>query len=104
MLRGFIFDVEGTLVTACRRTSAALSRRSIASVTKLRRKRLQLYSGLDGDRTLQLVLPDAKETERKAILKAQGAIYEERYLGDISRSPECGMSLVRSRAKADGLP
>ena len=46
---------------------------------EITKKRLQLYSGLDGDQTLQLVLPDAEETERKAILKAQGAIFAERY-------------------------
>jgi phosphoglycolate phosphatase-like HAD superfamily hydrolase len=40
---------------------------------------LHLYSGLDGDQTLQLLLPDAEEKERKDILKAQGEIYERDY-------------------------
>ena len=44
---------------------------------------LQLYSGLDGDQTLQLAIPEASERERKEILKEQGAIYERHYLSSV---------------------
>jgi phosphoglycolate phosphatase-like HAD superfamily hydrolase len=44
---------------------------------------LKLYSGLDGDQTLQLVVPNAAAEERKEILKAQGVIYERSYLDSV---------------------
>jgi phosphoglycolate phosphatase-like HAD superfamily hydrolase len=44
---------------------------------------LQLYSGLDGDQTLQLAIPEGSEQERKQILKEQGAIYERDYLSSV---------------------
>jgi phosphoglycolate phosphatase-like HAD superfamily hydrolase len=44
---------------------------------------LQLYSGLDGDQTLQLVLPGADAEERQEILKLQGDIYAEKYLRSV---------------------
>ena len=34
---------------------------------------LQLYSGLDGDQTLQLVAPDLNARERQVVLEAHGA-------------------------------
>jgi hypothetical protein len=41
---------------------------------------LQVYSGLDGDQTLQLVVPDLNALERQKVLEAQGKIYEAKYL------------------------
>ena len=44
---------------------------------------LQLYSGLDGDQTLQLVAPDLNARERQEVLEAQGKIYQAKYLGSV---------------------
>jgi phosphoglycolate phosphatase-like HAD superfamily hydrolase len=76
MFSGFIFDVEGTLIANPKEPSgSAWALRPSGTV-----RHLQLYSGLDGDQTVQLVAAHADESERKEILKAQGTIYEERYL------------------------
>ena len=87
MFKGFIFDVEGTLVDSVPQNIRSLEEALKSFGHEISKEALQLYSGLDGDQTLQLVLPDAGETVRKAILKSQGAIYEERYLGDIQPFP-----------------
>jgi phosphoglycolate phosphatase-like HAD superfamily hydrolase len=80
MFAGFIFDVEGTLVDCVPQTLNSLQEALERFGHQVPYATLQLYSGLDGDQTLQLVLPEAEESERKDILKAQGAIYEEKYL------------------------
>ena len=58
MLTGFIFDVEGTLVDSVpqnlRSLQDALERRGY----RVSYQTLQLYSGLDGDQALQLMLPE----------------------------------------------
>ena len=80
MFTGFIFDVEGTLVDCVPQTLKSLQEALERFGRQVPYNTLQLYSGLDGDQTLQLVVPDADESERKSILKAQGTIYEEQYL------------------------
>jgi HAD superfamily hydrolase (TIGR01549 family) len=80
MFSGFIFDVEGTLVDCVPQTLKSLQEALERFGREVPYNTLQLYSGLDGDQTLQLIAPDADETERKSILKTQGTIYEEQYL------------------------
>jgi HAD superfamily hydrolase (TIGR01549 family) len=80
MFTGFIFDVEGTLVDCVPQTLKSLQEALERFGHQVPYNTLQLYSGLDGDQTLQLVVPDADESERKNILKVQGTIYEEQYL------------------------
>jgi phosphoglycolate phosphatase-like HAD superfamily hydrolase len=80
MFSGFIFDVEGTLIDCVPQTLKSLQEALDRFGHRVPYDMLQLYSGLDGDQTLQLVLPDAAESERKSILTTQGAIYEEKYL------------------------
>jgi phosphoglycolate phosphatase-like HAD superfamily hydrolase len=80
MFSGFIFDVEGTLIDCVPQTLKNLQEALERFGHQVPYGTLQLYSGLDGDQTLQLVAPHADESERKEILKAQGTIYEERYL------------------------
>jgi beta-phosphoglucomutase-like phosphatase (HAD superfamily) len=80
MFSGFIFDVEGTLIDCVPQTLKSLQEALERFGHQVPYGTLQLYSGLDGDQTLQLVAPHADESERKEILKAQGTIYEERYL------------------------
>ena len=83
MFEGFIFDVEGTLLD-----SVAQNQRSLQDALEKRGYRvpiqtLRLYSGLDGDQTLQLAVPDASEAERLAILDDRRAIYERDYLPSV---------------------
>lgn len=44
---------------------------------------LRLYSGLDGDQTLQLVAPGLNAEQRRTILDARCKIYEAKYLGSV---------------------
>src|ERR1700710_2104442 len=85
VLSGYIFDVEGTLVDSVPQDilslQESLSRFEITVPYEL----LQLYSGLDGDQTLQLVAPDLPAEERKKVLEVRGKIYEEKYLKSVKR-------------------
>jgi len=80
---GYIFDVEGTLVDSVRQNLLSLQESladfGIAAPYDL----LQLYSGLDGDQTLQLIAPDLDADERKRVLEAQGKLYERKYLESV---------------------
>jgi phosphoglycolate phosphatase-like HAD superfamily hydrolase len=83
MFTGFIFDVEGTLVDCVPQTLKSLQEALERFGHQVPHNTLQLYSGLDGDQTLQLVVPDADESARRDILKTQNTIYEEKYLGGV---------------------
>jgi len=83
MFKGFIFDVEGTLVDCVPQTLKSLQEALERFGHQVPYNTLQLYSGLDGDQTLRLVVPDSDESIRKSILKTQGTIYEEKYLDGV---------------------
>src|SRR4051794_15359756 len=83
MLSGFIFDVEGTLVDSVPQNLRSLQDALERFGHRVPYQTLHLYSGLDGDQTLQLVVPDAAEPERKEILEVQGTIYEKSYLDSV---------------------
>jgi phosphoglycolate phosphatase-like HAD superfamily hydrolase len=83
MLSGFIFDVEGTLIDSVPQNLRSLQDALERFGHRVPYQTLHLYSGLDGDQTLQLIVPDAAESERKEILKVQGAIYEQSYLDSV---------------------
>jgi beta-phosphoglucomutase-like phosphatase (HAD superfamily) len=83
MFSGFIFDVEGTLVDSVPQNLRSLQDALERSGYRILYQTLQLYSGLDGNQTLQLAIPEASEEERKDILKVQGAIYERDYLSSV---------------------
>ena len=83
MFSGFIFDVEGTLVDSVPQNLQSLQDALELAGYRLPYQTLQLYSGLDGNQTLQLAVPEASERERGEILKKQGAIYERRYLASV---------------------
>ena len=68
MFLGYIFDVEGTLVD-----SVSYNLRSFQEALErlghpVPFETLQLYSGLDGDQTLQILMPDLEASSRKKIL------------------------------------
>ena len=87
MYEGFVFDVEGTLVDSVQQNLSSLQDALEQHGYRLPRQTLQLYSGLDGDQTLQLVIPDAAEAERKAILELQSHIYDCDYLDSVVAFP-----------------
>lgn len=80
---GYIFDVEGTLVDCVRQTLLSLQEALADLGVTVAYEVLQLYSGLDGDQTLQLVAPDLDKRERKQVLEIQGKRYEANYLGSV---------------------
>jgi phosphoglycolate phosphatase-like HAD superfamily hydrolase len=74
---------EGTLVDSVPQNLQSLQDALERAGYRVPYQTLQLYSGLDGDQTLQLAIPEASERERKEILKEQGAIYERHYLSSV---------------------
>jgi phosphoglycolate phosphatase-like HAD superfamily hydrolase len=83
MFQGFIFDVEGTLVDSVPQNLRSLQDALERSGYRVPVQTLQLYSGLDGDQTLQLAVPEASPDERLAILNDQAWIYERDYLPSV---------------------
>jgi HAD superfamily hydrolase (TIGR01509 family) len=84
---GYIFDVEGTLVDCVPQDLSSLQETLADFGITVPYEVLQLYSGLDGDQTLQLVAPDLDAGERKKVLKAQSKLYEAKYLGSVKAFP-----------------
>jgi beta-phosphoglucomutase-like phosphatase (HAD superfamily) len=83
MFEGFIFDVEGTLLDSVSQNQRSLQDALEKSGYRVPIQTLRLYSGLDGDQTLQLVVPDASGRERIAILEDRRKIYERDYLPSV---------------------
>jgi HAD superfamily hydrolase (TIGR01549 family) len=83
LFSGYIFDVEGTLVDSVPQNLLSLQESLAGFGVTVPYELLQLYSGLDGDQTLQLVGPDLNADARKQVLEAQGKIYEEKYLASV---------------------
>jgi beta-phosphoglucomutase-like phosphatase (HAD superfamily) len=77
---GYIFDVEGTLVDSVPQNLLSLQEALAGFGLTVPYELLQLYSGLDGEQTLQLVAPDWCQDQRKKVLEDQGKIYETKYL------------------------
>ena len=75
--------MEGTLVDSVPQNLRSLQDALERFGHRVPYQTLHLYSGLDGDQTLQLVVPDAAEPERKEILEVQGTIYEKSYLDSV---------------------
>ena len=83
MFEGIIFDVEGTLVDSVSQNLRSLQDALEKSGHRVPIQTLRLYSGLDGDQTLQLTVPDALGRERMAILEDRREIYERDYLPSV---------------------
>ena len=82
MFSGYIF-VEGTLVDSVPQSLRSLQKALDQAGLQVPYATLQLYSGLDGDQTLQILEPGLNEAQRKQILQRQGKIYEVEYLPSI---------------------
>jgi phosphoglycolate phosphatase-like HAD superfamily hydrolase len=80
---GFIFDVEGTLVDSVQHNVLSLQESLAGFGIVASYEELQVYSGLDGNQTLQLVAPDLVEADRKRVLEVQGKLYERKYLASV---------------------
>jgi hypothetical protein len=63
MFEEFIFDVEGTLIDSVLQNQRSLQDALEKSGYRIPIQTLRIYSGLDGDQTLQLAVPDASERE-----------------------------------------
>ena len=83
MFAGYIFDVEGTLVDSVPQNLRSLQEALEQAGIELPYAALQLYSGLDGNQTLQIIAPDLDEARRKQILQDQAQIYETKYLHSV---------------------
>jgi HAD superfamily hydrolase (TIGR01549 family) len=83
MFSGYIFDVEGTLVDSVPQNLLSLQEALARFGLTVPYELLQLYSGLDGDQTLQLVAPDMHVEARKQVMAVQGKIYEAKYLASV---------------------
>jgi len=80
---GYIFDVEGTLVDSVPQALLSLQEALAEFGTIVPYELLQLYSGLDGNQTLQLVAPELRADQRNKVLESKGKIYEAKYLGSV---------------------
>jgi phosphoglycolate phosphatase-like HAD superfamily hydrolase len=80
---GFIFDVEGTLVDSVPQNVRSLQDALERHGYRVPYQTLHLYSGLDGDQALQVMLPEITEGERAEIIEEKCAIYERDYLASV---------------------
>jgi HAD superfamily hydrolase (TIGR01549 family) len=80
---GYIFDVEGTLVDSVHQNLLSLQDALAEFGVSVAYEVLQPYSGLDGDQTLQLVVPNLDHRERTKVLEVQGKLYEANHLGNV---------------------
>ena len=87
LFAGYIFDVEGTLVDSVRQNLLSLQDAVAEVGVTVAYDVLQLYSGLDGDQTLQLAAPNLDSGERKKVLEVQSKIYQANYLGSVNAFP-----------------
>jgi phosphoglycolate phosphatase-like HAD superfamily hydrolase len=101
MFQGFIFDVDGTLIDSVAQNQHSLQDALEKSGYRVPIQTLRLYSGLDGDQTLQLVVPDASDRERLAILEDRREIYERDYLPSV-KPLEGAREVIRILAEQSG--
>ena len=101
MFEGFIFDVEGTLVDSVLQNQRSLQDALEKSGHRIPIQTLQLYSGLDGDQTLQLAVPEASERERSSILDNRREIFERDYLPSV-KPLEGARDVIRILAEKGG--
>jgi HAD superfamily hydrolase (TIGR01549 family) len=101
LFSGYIFDVEGTLVDCVQENLLSFQESFADSGVTVPYELLQLYSGLDGDQTLQLIAPALGAEERKKVLEAKAKIYEGKYLA--RTKPFAGVrDVFEAIAKAGG--
>jgi beta-phosphoglucomutase-like phosphatase (HAD superfamily) len=100
LFSGYIFDVEGTLVDSVQQNLLTLQESLAHFGVTVPYELLQLYSGLDGDQTLQLIAPNMGAEERKRVLDAKEKLYDGKYLG--TAKPFAGVRDVFEAIVKDG--
>ena len=101
LFSGYIFDVEGTLVDCVRQNLLSLQESLANFGVTVPYEILQLYSGLDGDQTLQLIAPAMSAEERKRLLDAKEKVYDGKYLA--TATPFAGVrDVLEAITKAGG--
>jgi HAD superfamily hydrolase (TIGR01509 family) len=83
LFSGYIFDVEGTLVDSVPQDVISLQEALVSFGIAVPYGLLQLYSGLDGDQTIQLVASDLQAEDRRQVLHLKAKTYEEKYLKSV---------------------
>ncbi|MEH2553680.1 HAD superfamily hydrolase (TIGR01549 family) [Bradyrhizobium algeriense] len=101
LFSGYIFDVEGTLVDCVRQNLLSLQESLANFGATVPYEILQLYSGLDGDQTLQLIAPAMSAEERKRVLEAKEKVYDGKYLA-MAKSFAGVRDVLEAIAKAGG--
>jgi len=103
MFSGYIFDVEGTLVDSVPQNLRSLQEALEEAGIDVPYEALQLYSGLDGNQTLQIIAPDLDDALRAQILHGQAQIYESKYLHTVKARLRDGTQLqLQGAADRDG--
>ena len=101
LFSGYIFDVEGTLIDCVRQNLLSLQESLANFGVTVPYEILQLYSGLDGDQTLQLIAPAMSAEERKRLLDAKEKVYDGKYLA--TATPFAGVrDVLEAITKAGG--
>jgi beta-phosphoglucomutase-like phosphatase (HAD superfamily) len=86
MFSGYIFDVEGTLVDSVPQTLRSLQEALEDAGIDVPYEALQLYSGLDGNQTLQIIAPDLNDALRTQILSHDRRLECHRFATSPDRS------------------
>jgi HAD superfamily hydrolase (TIGR01509 family) len=87
MFLGYIFDVEGTLVDSVSYNLKSFQEALQRVGHTVPFDTLQLYSGLDGDQTLQLLMPELEASSRKKVLDLKSNIFRNQYLECVKPFP-----------------
>jgi beta-phosphoglucomutase-like phosphatase (HAD superfamily) len=80
MFSGYIFDVEGTLVDSMSKSLRSFQEALEKAGIDIPYDSLQLYSGLDPNQTLEIIVPQLADARRRRILHEHVTIYKTKYL------------------------
>jgi HAD superfamily hydrolase (TIGR01549 family) len=80
---GLIFDIEGTLIDCIPQNLRSWQETLFSFGMTVPLEVLQLYSGMDGEDMLQILVPDMDKNVRKRVLEAEGKNFQARYLTSV---------------------
>ena len=80
---GMIFDIEGTLIDCIPQNLRSWQETLFSFGMTVPLEVLQLYSGMDGEDMLQILVPDMDKNVRKRVLEAEGKNFQARYLTSV---------------------
>jgi phosphoglycolate phosphatase-like HAD superfamily hydrolase len=82
--QALFFDVEETLIDCATQMTACWEDTFIKANHKISRDQLHWYSGMDGDKMLQALLPGMSTTTREALLEEHSRTYRRDFLAKAS--------------------